>query len=193
MNVRALLPLLLLTACPESPSLAVFAETGLSLPLAADQVEGEVVVMIDALSIEDLELVDSGEDWFGRAGLRLEVVLSELSSGRVDVTPLDEAIGISQWSNPLLGPRSDVYNFRTDREDARWSEKFLLVRYIEEGECVADEPCEIRLPLALDRRRGRTEELRAQVRLGLHDRGAHWGFADREDAVALTAVWEMAD
>lgn len=180
MNPRLLIAVLALTGCPESPSLAVMGQTGLTLPLDQDEVEGEVVILIDGLTAEDLELVDLGQDWFGRAGLRVELVLSEVESGRIDVEPLEPGVDVSRWSNPLLGSRSETYNFRTDREQVPWSEKFLLVRFLEEGDCEADERCVIRLPLKLTRRRGRAQELSAEVRIGLHDTGAHWRVAERD-------------
>jgi hypothetical protein len=193
MNLRPLLPLLLLAACPASPALEVFAETTLAIGLDADEVSGDVVVVLDALTDEDLALVDLGEDWYGRAGLRIELVLHGVDGGRVEVAPGEDAIGISRWSNPALGRRSDRYNDETDRDAAPWGEKFLLVRYLDDGDCEADVPCEVRLPLGIARRRGAAEAVRADVRFGLYDNRGHLGASEREPGLTVAATWAPAN
>ena len=188
MNARLLIPFLALTGC-QGQSLELLAESPLTVSLDADEVEGDVVVLIDGLIEEDLDYL--GPDAFAQAGaqLRVEIVLSEVETGRVDVEPLDHRVGISQWVTSLSGRTSDWNNRETDRESVRWGDKFLLVRYLDEGECELGEPCEIRLPLRLERRRGSAPRVSAEVRFGLY--GQEW-LPNRAEPVILEVDWEPA-
>ncbi|TVQ88556.1 MAG: hypothetical protein EA397_16950 [Deltaproteobacteria bacterium] len=198
MNHRFILPLLALASCAPGRVLLLISEADLQLTLDADSVDGEVVVLIDGLSAEILEdyIGEPSRDLAGsqRGGLRVEIVLTELASGRVDVALLDESMEVHQWSsNGLLSSgRSDRFTSSTNRDEAPWSDRFLVVRYLEEGDCIADEPCEIRLPIGLDRRRGDARELHAQVRFGAYGSRLDERPIDREveRGVGILVDWE---
>lgn len=174
MNPRILVPLVFLAGCAPGRALNPIAEADLDIALTTDTVKGEVVVRWERLSAEILEdeIVEFREDQnWPREGLRIEVVLSEADSGRVQVEPLVDEVEVHEWrrNGPLSAGRSDAFTRQTSRDKALWSERFLLVRYLEEGECEAEESCEIRLPIQLDQRRGEAQALRAQVRFGTYE------------------------
>lgn len=168
---RAVLLSVVLTACPPGPALTEVGRVDVSLELVGPSTVGELVVSITGLSDEAIDaFVDQGEDWYGRAGLRIEVVLQEPDQGRVDVALVDDDVEIHKWTRGIFASqRSDTNNRPTDRDGARWRDKFLLVRYLDAEDCLGQDPCEIALPLQLDRQRGQAAAVRGQVRFGMYD------------------------